>query len=79
MPMREVEEPEPSSCWWKSGRFLKRLSRELLYINPVTFLPSTQKKVTNKFKEKGVPVVAQQVTNPTRSHEDAGSIRGLSW
>ena len=27
---------------------------------------------------QGVPVVAQQVTNPTSSHEDAGSISGLA-
>ena len=26
----------------------------------------------------GVPVVAQQVMNPTRLHEDAGSIPGLA-
>ena len=27
----------------------------------------------------GVPFVAQQLTNPTRIHEDAGSIPGLTW
>ena len=30
---------------------------------------------TNHFR---VPVVAQQITNPARIHEDAGSIHGLS-
>ena len=28
--------------------------------------------------EKGVPVVAQWLTNPTRNHEVAGSIPGLT-
>ena len=27
---------------------------------------------------EGVPAVAQQVTNPTSTHEDAGSIPGLA-
>ena len=27
---------------------------------------------------KGLPIVAQQVTNPTSIHEDAGSIPGLA-
>ena len=29
-------------------------------------------------KKKGVPVVAQQVRNPTSIHEDVGSIPGLA-
>ena len=29
-------------------------------------------------KKKGVPDVAQQLTNPTSIHEDAGSILGLA-
>ena len=28
--------------------------------------------------EAGVPVVAQRLTNPTRNHEDVGSIPGLA-
>ena len=27
----------------------------------------------------GVPLVAPRLTNPTRIHEDAGSIPGLAW
>ena len=29
-------------------------------------------------KQHGVPVVAQQLANPTRIHEDTGSIPGLA-
>ena len=29
-------------------------------------------------KSKGVPTVAQQLTNRTRIHEDVGSIHGLT-
>ena len=29
-------------------------------------------------KEKGVPVLAQWLTNPTKNHEVAGSIPGLA-
>ena len=32
----------------------------------------------NKKLKMGVPIVAQQVTNPTSIHEDAGSIPGLA-
>ena len=28
--------------------------------------------------ERGVPIVAQRVKNPTSTHEDAGSIPGLT-
>ena len=31
-----------------------------------------------KHPKSGVPVVAQQVTNPTSIHEDVGSIPGLT-
>ena len=32
----------------------------------------------SKKKEKGVPVVAQWLTNPTRNHEVAGSVPALA-
>ena len=45
---------------------MKRLS-ELLNLNPVT-----------KFKNQGVPVVAQWLMKPTKNHEVLGSIPGLT-
>ena len=37
------------------------------------------KNVVSKRKiKKGVPVVAQWLTNPTRNHEVAGSVPGLA-
>ena len=42
----------------------------------------TTKHLSNLTLQKGVnlgvPVVAQQLTNPTRIHEDTGSIPGLA-
>ena len=35
-------------------------------------------EVSQKEKDKGVPFMAQQLTNPTRIHKDMGSIPGLS-
>ena len=32
-----------------------------------------------KYTTKGVPVMAQWLTNPTRNHEVVGSIPGLAW
>ena len=37
---------------------------------------STQRRQDEKIIE-GIPLVAQQLMNPTRIHEDVGSIRGL--
>ena len=37
----------------------------------------SRKMIFKKFK-KGVPVVAQRLTNPTRSHKVLGSIPGLA-
>ena len=53
------------SGWWK-GPFLN--SHITLYRS----LP------TQKVKPPGVPVVAQQLTNPTSIHEDMGLIPGLA-
>ena len=36
------------------------------------------KELVVYFREKGVPAVAQQVKNPTSTHEDGGSIPGLA-
>ena len=41
-------------------------------------LPHAKGAAKNKKKIKGVPVVAQWLTNPTRNHEVAGSIPGLT-
>ena len=38
-------------------------------------MPQAQPK---KKKKRGVPIVAQWLTNPTRNHEVAGSIPGLA-
>ena len=35
-------------------------------------------KQTPKISKLGVPIVAEQVKNPTRIHENAGSIPGLA-
>ena len=32
-----------------------------------------------KYHRIGVPFLTQQLTNPTRIHEDEGSIPGLTW
>ena len=40
--------------------------------------PTRQNGHRHKDDKKGVPVVAQRLTNPTRIHEDAGSIPGLA-
>ena len=37
----------------------------------------TKKKKKKKKAWTGVPIVAQQLANPTRIHEDVGSIHGL--
>ena len=34
--------------------------------------------VSERARERGGPIVAQQVKNPTNIHEDAGSIPGLA-
>ena len=45
---------------------------------PLFSLP-TSKKVSYKRRESlGVPIMAQRLTNLTRNHEVAGSIRGLA-
>ena len=42
------------------------------------FIRFCLKRKKNKIKVSGVPVVAQWLTNPTRNHEVAGSIPGLT-
>ena len=37
------------------------------------------KMMAIKKDKEGVPIVAQQLTIPTRIHEDVGSIPGLTW
>ena len=41
-------------------------------------VPGKAKKIQKKEKKKGVPVVAQWLTNLTRNHEVVGSIPGLA-
>ena len=45
----------------------------LIQENPILMCTSTLEKL-----EKGVPIVAQQITNPTSIHEDVVSIPGLT-
>ena len=35
-------------------------------------------QLCGKFTLSGVPIIAQQLTNPTNIHEDSGSIPGLA-
>ena len=44
---------------------------------PVFGTRDNQERI-RKIKSLGVPVVAQQVTNPTSTHEDTGLIPGLA-
>ena len=49
------------------------------YAAPLQFHPPLSPKLWQPLKFcKGVPIVAQWLTNPTRNHEVAGSIPGLA-
>ena len=63
---------EPTSSWMRVGSLTIEPQRELLFKKFfITF-----EWVKSVFK--GVPIVAQWLTNPTRYHEVAGLIPGLA-
>ena len=72
--MREVDEKKMIQIW-KTG-ILERETRgkKCNRTNNQDFL---KKRRNLKVWIKGVPVVAQWLTNPSRNHEVAGSIPGL--
>ena len=37
-----------------------------------------KRRIRERYTKRGVPAVAQWLTNPTRNHEDVGSIPGLA-
>ena len=47
-------------------------------IRPLAWEPPCAADVALKSKKRGVPVVAQWLTNPTRNHEVAGSVPALA-
>ena len=51
-------------------------SSSLRAYKKVTVAPAITSALQVEKEEQGVPVVAQQLTNPTRNHEVAGSIPG---
>ena len=46
--------------------------------DPATPHPQVVISLCQNFRNTGVPIIAQQLTNPTRIHEDEGSIPGLA-
>ena len=75
---------EKSDDWtnYHSAHKCSRCSQKqgVLSPSPRFFYLKTQTGVTQRLKKEfcGVPFVAQQETNPTSIHEDAGSITGLA-
>ena len=46
--------------------------------HPGDYISVGEREIKQENKIWGVPVVTQQVKNPTRIHEDAGSVSGLA-
>ena len=74
-----VKDPTLSLLWLRS--FLRHGFDPWLgkFCMPQRFKPQPkQKTIEEKNIISGVPIVAQQLTNPTSIHEDAGSSPGLT-
>ena len=63
----------------KANKNLPWIHTQIRKINSNTTLKIVIKPQEERTREgKGVPIVAQWLTNPTRNHEVAGSIPGLA-
>ena len=74
-----MQNNERGKCGSRNQEVCK-IPRNLLPKNVRYQRKKTAEDLSNSIKKtkRGVPVVAQQVTNPTRIHEDAGLIPGLA-
>ena len=67
---------DPALLWRRLAA--AALIRPLAWEPPYAVGAALEKAKRHKKRKKGVPVVAQWLTNPTRNHEVVGSIPGLT-